>query len=648
MLRLSFLKTISNNFSKNIYYNNNNNLKFFTTTTKTTTTTTTTNTTTENKIKNENENENEININPNKKLNSKERNILLGKALKLKKKNEKIQSINEKMKIESDLQKNEYDKILNLDKVKLPRCTGCGSTLQTTSPKEPGYLPESIAIKHIEQLNEEKIEKIENSKPIEEQDKSGEEYFNSFYIIKKKNNEKKVCQRCHILKNYGRVAPVAIPIEKFKDNLSQLKDLNCLVVKVVDLMDFNGTFIEDFREIIGRNPVIVVGNKMDLLPDDIHKDRIEQWIRSEAKKRGLSHISHVKLISSASGDGMKQFIIELEKLRKSRDVFIVGCSNVGKSTFVNTLIKEYNNRVEFTTNEKLESKKQAEPLTIQEQKDLDREKLLKSLQSKITTSVLPGTTLNLLSLPLWDNSTLFDTPGIDNPRQMIKNLTIDELKQVIPSKRIKPQLAHMIEGKSLFIGGLVRIDYAGPLSTFMIYTSNSIPLHITSTQKANFIIKRHQGSFLTPPILSGSEFSLDNKNQEEQEQKQKQKQEEKEELEEEELEEGELGNEEKQKLIEKSRQEIIDQRYKKLSQYDLEILEKFKFSQIRTFTIKPEKIDFDHTYIDLVISGLGWISIKSLSKKIKSSKLIIHTPNNIDVSLRPPLIPKTKIYSSIK
>ncbi|KAN0009447.1 hypothetical protein ACTFIU_006742 [Dictyostelium citrinum] len=632
MLRLS-LKTISNNFSKSI--NNNNHFKFFTTTT-----------TTQNTIKNEN---NEIESTTNKKLNSKERNILLRKSLRVNKKNEKLQTINEKMKVESDLQKNEFDKILDLDKIKLPRCTGCGSTLQTTSSKEPGYLPESIAIKHIEQLNDEKNEEIENKKPIEEQDKSGEEYFNSFYLNKKKiNDQKKVCQRCHILKNYGRVAPITIPIEKFKHNLSQLRDLNCLVVKVVDLMDFNGTFIEDFREVIGTNPVIVVGNKMDLLPDDIHKDRIEQWIRAEAKKRGLNHISHVKLLSSTSGDGMKQFIIELEKLRKSRDVFIVGCSNVGKSTFVNTLIKEYNNRVEFTTNEKLEAKKSSEPLTIQEQKDLDREKLLKSLQSKITTSVLPGTTLNLLSLPLWDNSTLFDTPGIDNPRQMIKILSIDELKQVIPSKRIKPCLAHMIQGKTLFIGGLVRIDFDGPLSTFMIYTSNSIPLHLTSTQKAAFIIKRHQGTFLTPPILSGSESYKNDNDQEEtllnnnnDNNNNNNNEQQKQLIEEEE-------QEKEEKSIEKIREEIIEKRFKSLSQYDLERLENFKFTQIKTFTIKPEKIDYQHTYIDLVISGLGWISIKSLSKKIQSSKLVIYTPDNIDVSLRPPLIPKTKTYSNIK
>ncbi|KAN0055294.1 hypothetical protein ACTA71_008404 [Dictyostelium dimigraforme] len=644
MLRLSF-KTISNNFTKNIYSNNNlnnYNLKFFskkktTTTTTTPPATTTPETTTNNIIKNE------INegLDSNKKLNSKERNILLRKSLRINKKNEKLQTLNEKIKIESDIQKDEFDKILDLDRVSLPRCTGCGCTLQTISPKEPGYLPESVAIKHIEKLNEEKNEEIENKKPIDKQDKSGEEYFNGFYIIKKKINEKKVCQRCHILKNYGRVAPITIPIEKFKNNLSQLRDLNCLVVKVVDLMDFNGTFIEDFRDVIGNNPVIVVGNKMDLLPEDIHNDRIEQWIRSEAKKRGLNHISHVKLISSASGDGIKQFIIELEKLRKSRDVFIVGCSNVGKSTFVNTLVKEYNNRVEFTNNQKLEIKKSSEPLTIQEQKDLDREKLLKSLQSKITTSVLPGTTLNLLSLPLWDNSTLFDTPGIDNPRQMIKILSIDELKQVIPTKRIKPSLAHMIEGRTLFIGGLVRIDFVGPLSTFMIYTSNSIPLHLTSTQKASFLIKRHQGSLLTPPILSGSEFLINNNSKENDEIKdflfndqQQQQQKEVKEIEE--------------KGEKDSKEEIIEQRFKNLSQFDLERLDKFKFNQIETFTIKPERVDYEHTYIDLVISGLGWISIKSLSKKIQSSKLIVHTPSNIDVSLRTPLIPKTKIYTNIK
>jgi len=47
-----------------------------------------------------------------------------------------------------------------------------------------------------------------------------------------------------------------------------------LVVKIVDLFDFSGSWIENFRDIIGANPIVLVANKVDLLPAGIAQEAV--------------------------------------------------------------------------------------------------------------------------------------------------------------------------------------------------------------------------------------------------------------------------------------------------------------------------------------------------------------------------------------
>ncbi len=55
--------------------------------------------------------------------------------------------------------------------------------------------------------------------------------------------------------------PIRIPVEEFRERLSRIADIDCVVIKVVDLFDFDGTFVDNFRKVVGNNPVVLVGNK---------------------------------------------------------------------------------------------------------------------------------------------------------------------------------------------------------------------------------------------------------------------------------------------------------------------------------------------------------------------------------------------------
>lgn len=109
----------------------------------------------------------------------------------------------------------------------------------------------------------------------------------------------------------------------------------------------------------------------------------------------------VLFVSAHKGTGMPEAMEAIEHYRKGENVYVVGCTNVGKSTFINRIIKQ-------ATGE----------------------------DAIITTSHFPGTTLDMIEIPLDDTKSLFDTPGIINHHQMAHYLDPLELKYITPKKKL--------------------------------------------------------------------------------------------------------------------------------------------------------------------------------------------------------------------
>ncbi len=117
-----------------------------------------------------------------------------------------------------------------------------------------------------------------------------------------------------------------------------------MVVLVVDLTDFPCSIWPGLLDIIGsKRPVCVVGNKVDLIPKDSkgYLDRMKQSLIVELEKCGLNraNIKHVSLISATTGYGVEQLITKIQNSWGYRgDVYLLGCTNVGKSSLFNALI----------------------------------------------------------------------------------------------------------------------------------------------------------------------------------------------------------------------------------------------------------------------------------------------------------------------
>ena len=70
-------------------------------------------------------------------------------------------------------------------------------------------------------------------------------------------------------------------------------------------------------------------------------------------------------------------------------------------------------------------------------------------QDVITTSHFPGTTLDMIQIPLGDDEYLIDTPGIINHHQMAHYVNKGDLKIITPKKEIKPRTCLDRMGKFL-------------------------------------------------------------------------------------------------------------------------------------------------------------------------------------------------------
>jgi len=303
-------------------------------------------------------------------------------------------------------------------------CSGCGILLQTEHDDQPGFIPK----------------------------------------ISSQKREDVFCQRCFKLRHYNKNEPVSIEDDDFLHMVSTIRETKSLVIHLIDIFDVNGTLLSNLPRIIGSNPVILVGNKLDLLPKSTNRNKLKNWLFHLAKEAGL-HIIDVYLISSKKGANLDDLSVRMEEVRNNQDIFVVGVTNVGKSTFINQLIKRST-----------------------------------GLREAITTSYYPGTTLGFIKIPIDSRSAIIDTPGIINKQQMAHYVSEKDLKIITPKKEIKSRNYQLNSGQTLFIGGLARFDFIkGDKQTFVCYFSNEIPIHRTKLENADQLYEKQLGKLLNPP-----------------------------------------------------------------------------------------------------------------------------------------------------
>jgi len=303
------------------------------------------------------------------------------------------------------------------------RCSGCGITLQTEQPDFPGFVP---------------------AKALEQ--------------------EQIICQRCFRIKNYNESSSVTVDQDEFLKLLSQIGNKNALVIHIVDLFDFQGSMISGLQRFVGNNPVILAVNKIDLLPKVTNWNRIKNWVQQQSKENGLK-TEEIVLCSAKKNQGFDRLLETIATFRGDRDVYVVGATNVGKSTLINRLIRDYSD-----------------------------------LEQELTTSRYPGTTLDMVNIPLDDGQHIIDTPGIVYPWRFSELVSREDLGATMPENPLKPMVYQLNEGQTLFFGAMARFDFVqGDRQSFTCFLSNQTNIHRTKLERADSLYAEHAGEMLSPP-----------------------------------------------------------------------------------------------------------------------------------------------------
>ncbi len=342
-------------------------------------------------------------------------------------------------------------------------CIGCGAKIQTEDKNALGFLPAGALKKKIAERDQ--MEAVQ----------AGDE--GSKASIK---TEDLYCQRCFRLRHYNEIAPTSLTDADFLRLLKEIGQHDALIVNVVDIFDFNGSLIPNLHKLTGGNDLLMVANKRDVLPKSLKVGKLTAWLREQAASHSLKP-KDILVTSAQNKDDVAELMEAIEYYRRGRDVYVVGVTNVGKSTLINAIIKSASGS-----------------------------------EDVITTSRFPGTTLDKIEIPLDEDSALIDTPGIIHRGQMAHYLEPEDLKYVSPRKEIKPKTYQLNPEQTLFFGGLARFDFiSGERQGMTAYFDNEINVHRTKLEGATEFYEKHKGELLAPALVGAKlvrrEFKITDK-----------------------------------------------------------------------------------------------------------------------------------------
>lgn len=213
-------------------------------------------------------------------------------------------------------------------------CSGCGAELHCQDPGLPGYLPSEKFLSARAQAD---------------------------------GLARTVCQRCWLLVHHRRALRLQVSREQYLQLVSSAlrQPGPALVLYMVDLLDLPDALLPDLPALVGPKQLIVLGNKVDLLPQDApgYLQRLRERLWDDCVRAGLRRapgrggppggeensspsaksspvLRDVRLISAKTGYGVEEFISALQRSWRYRgDVYLVGATNAGKSTLFNTLLE---------------------------------------------------------------------------------------------------------------------------------------------------------------------------------------------------------------------------------------------------------------------------------------------------------------------
>lgn len=247
------------------------------------------------------------------------------------------------------------------------------------------------------------------------------------------NLENDICQRCFRMKNYGEYQVVTKSNDEYLKILKSVGETKDLVLYITDLLNLEEN-IEEIRNII-PNKMILVLNKKDVLPKSVKEEKLINYLKEKNIK-----FEEVIVVSVNKNINIDYLLKRIKYYQTSKNVYVVGHTNAGKSSLINKLISNYSDNTQ-----------------------------------ELTMSPLPSTTLNLVKIDINDYLTLIDTPGLVDNGSILNRVDASMVKKISPKKEIKPRTYQLRKNQSIIIEDLIRIDYVeGERNSFTLFVSNDL------------------------------------------------------------------------------------------------------------------------------------------------------------------------------
>lgn len=291
---------------------------------------------------------------------------------------------------------------------KVDRCYHCGVVLQTSNKDEKGY------------INKETVEKYPNGLLL--------------------------CNEC-----YSKARTNTLPTlnqiydNDFKKIIDVVKRKNALVVYVVDVFSFEGSFVKELNEALEGIDILAIANKADLLPSNTDLEHVKKYVEHVFKKSNLK-VLDCCLVSSNTGLNIEEMYEKLKELSKGRDVYFIGAIDSGKSAVIKEFLKLYKNNTNHL----------------------------------ITLYTFKDTTLRGYKIPIGNKQYIFETPGLYVSNSILDKIDKASQNKIIPTREIKVVKKTISKNNMLMLGGLCVIQLLSEEKTqFLTYINNEVTVNKT-------------------------------------------------------------------------------------------------------------------------------------------------------------------------
>lgn len=244
-----------------------------------------------------------------------------------------------------------------------------------------------------------------------------------------RNLDNELCERCFKIRHYNEYKFVDKSNDYYLDIIKKIEKTNDLVVLVTDFLNTSS-----LNDLDIKNPILLVLSKRDLIPRHLDENKLLNSIKTD-----LNVVDKV-IVGSKNNYNLDLLFSKINKYKTSKNVYVAGYTNAGKSTLINKLVKNYGDN-----------------------------------DTTITTSILPSTTLDLIDVKINEDLIIVDTPGLLDEGSIILNSEGDLLNKILPKREIKPSVIQVKVDQTILVSDVFRIDVTKG-TNLIFYISNDLKL----------------------------------------------------------------------------------------------------------------------------------------------------------------------------